>query len=480
MQHLVCWKVRSLKILSGITRWLRNTPIEDRIDSRNAPVVQFLLFCYGFLLPANWLWHHFAVGVSDGWGMVVVLDMLIAATALTGVAMIRRGRFRPAVMLFLGVLLLSLELAYVRLGAQSQLVDQVTPTLVLMIAGLVLGRTALWRAFACLMIVFASGFATDIANALKAAQDVHAALDNAPAIVIPAMLMAAILDRTISALRESLDESDAHARELQREMAERERTQSQLIHAQKMEATGRLASGIAHDFNNVLGVILGFSKERNRLDDPDPDPRRDSQAMAQALEGIEDAARRGATINRKLLSFSRHEPTRAETFDAAEAMRELEPMLRRLLPNDVRLTLTLEEAPMPIRIDRSQFELMLFNIAANARDAMPDGGRLDIGVTPAASPDAGVQIVLADNGHGMSETVRRHAFEPFFTTKPQGSGTGLGLAVSYSLVRNADGDIEIDSAPGLGTTLRIVLPVPGESSVKPVADFAVPPQRQTA
>jgi signal transduction histidine kinase len=272
------------------------------------------------------------------------------------------------------------------------------------------------------------------------------------------MLMAAILDRTISALRESLAESHARSRELQREMAERERAQTQLIHAQKMEAAGRLASGIAHDFNNVLGVILGFANERNRLDDPDPDARRDALALAQALEGVDEAARRGAAINRKLLSFSRQEPARAETFDAGDAMRELEPMLRRLLGSSVRLHVVANESPMPIRIDRSQFELMLFNIAANARDAMPGGGDFDIRVSPAEM--SGVEIVLRDNGQGMTETVRELAFEPFFTTKPQCSGTGLGLSVAYSLVRSADGRIEIESAPGAGTTLHIHLPAP--------------------
>lgn len=437
------------------TQWLRNTPIADPIDRRNAPVVQFLLFCYGFLLPANWLWHAAAMGIAKGWMTVVALDMLVATTALVGISMIRRGRFRPAVMLFLGALLVSLELVYLRLGAQSQLVDQVTPTLVLMIAGLVLGRRALWLAFACLMVVFFTGFATDIANAVAAGRSVHSALDNAPAMVIPAVLMTAILDRTISALRESLDESIARSAELQHEMAERERTQTQLVHAQKMEAAGRLASGIAHDFNNILGVVLGLANERHRLDDPDLDPRRDTQAMAQALEGVEDAARRGVAINRKLLSFSRHEASCPETFDAIAAMRELVPMLRWMVGDGVRLHLELDEAPLPIHIDRSQFELMLFNIAANARDAMPEGGDFTVRVAPARP---GVQITLTDNGAGMTDAVRQRAMEPFFTTKPQGSGTGLGLAVAYSLMRNASGEIDIVSTVGKGTTLRLVLP----------------------
>jgi len=441
-----------------VTQWLRSAPITDPVDRRNASVVQFLLFCYGFLLPANWAWHAGASGISKGWMTVVVLDMMVASFALAGIWMIRRGRFRQAVMLFLGVLLASLEVVYLRLGAQSQLVDQVTPTLVLMISGLVLGRRALWIAFGCLMVVFCTGFASDIARAVEHGESVMSALDNAPAMVIPAVLMAAILDRTISALRESLDASLAHSRELQREMAERERTQAQLVHAQKMEAAGRLASGVAHDFNNVLGVILGLTTQRHRLDDPASDARQDAMAMAFALEGVEDAARRGTAINRKLLSFSRHEPIHAQTFDVVEAMRDIAPMLRWLMGDRVRLRLSLAEDVLPIHIDRGQFELMLLNVAANSRDAMPDGGEFEVRVSRVASPEPGVGIELSDNGQGMGDAVRQRAFEPFFTTKPQGSGTGLGLSVAYNLVRHANGEIEIESAPGRGTTLRVRLP----------------------
>jgi signal transduction histidine kinase len=449
-------------------QWLRGAPIADPIDRRNAPVMQLLLLFYALLLPVNWAWRIASGGeVNEARMLILVLDLLVAALAVVSIVMIRHGRFRPAIMLFLAMQLISLEVVFARTGVLSQVVDPAPTMLTLVISGLVLGRRALWIAFALLMAVFATGFVVEVNQAIEAGASVSAGLVNLPAVVISYTLITIILDRSIKALRESLAESNARGRELQREMAERERTQTQLVHAQKMEATGRLASGIAHDFNNVLGVILGFSGERHRLDDPDPDPRRDAISMAQALEGVEEAARRGAAINRKLLSFSRHEVARAETFDAADAMRELQPMLHRMLGSNVRLNLTLAEAPLPIRIDRSQFELMLLNLAANARDAMPDGGDFYIRVGPAPLPVAGVEITLTDTGHGMSETVREHAFEPFFTTKPYGSGTGLGLAVAYNLIRNARGEIDVDSEPGRGATFRVLLPPPADIPAEP-------------
>jgi signal transduction histidine kinase len=456
---------------NSFIQWLRSAPLTDAVDRRNAPVMQLLLLFYALLLPANWAWRLASGGeINEARMFIFAMDMLVAALAAVSIALIRHGRFRPAIVLFLALQLISLEVVFFRVGVLSQLIDPAPTMLTLVISGLVLGRRALWIAFGLLMIVFATGFAVDVNQAINTGTPVSVALVNLPAVIISYSIITIILDRSIKALRESLAESNARGRELQREMTERERAQSHLIHAQKMEATGRLASGIAHDFNNVLGVILGYSTERHRLDDPDPDPRRDARAMAEALEGVEVAARRGAAISRKLLSFSRHDATRAETFDAAHAMSELQPMLHRLLGNHVRLQLILAEIPLPIRFDRSQFELVLLSIAANARDAMPDGGDFEIRVGPATTPATGVEIVLTDSGHGMSEAVRQHVFEPFFTTKPSSSGTGLGLAVAYNLIRNAGGEIDVDSAPGRGTTLRVHLPEPEDAPMESHAD----------
>ena len=235
------------------------------------------------------------------------------------------------------------------------------------------------------------------------------------------LLIAIVIDRSINALRESLDESNAHRRELKREIAERERTQEQLLHAQKMDAVGKLASGIAHDMNNVLGIILGFAMERDRLN-PDLPYDEDAQAMADALEGVELAARRGAAVCSKLLNFSRHDVTHTETFNAVSALRDIQPLLRQLLPSAVQLSIDTPHEDLPIRFDRSQFELALLNLASNARDAMPGGGRCKITLT---SQDAAtVTLLIEDSGTGMPDELLHRIFEPFFTTKPVDQGTG--------------------------------------------------------
>lgn len=440
-----------------VLSWLRGAPITDPVDRRNAPVMQLLLLFYGLLLPANWAWRLASGGeVSDAKTLIFLLDMLVAVLALVSIAMIRHGRFRSAIVLFLAMQLVSLEVVFARTGVLSQVIDPAPTMLTLVISGLVLGRRALWIAFGLLMIVFATGFTVDLARAAKEGITASVALVNAPAVAISYTVITIILDRSIKALRESLAESNARGRELQREMAERERAQAQLIHAQKLEATGRLASGVAHDFNNILDVILGFSKQRHRIGDSG-DPRAQADELIDTLDGVEIAARRGTAITRKLLSFSRSDLLKLEVFDAGSAISELRPMLRQLFPPSVRMETTVAAAPMPVRMDRSELELMVLNIAANARDAMLDGGRFD--VTVARGGDDRIDIAMRDSGHGMDDQVQRRIFEPFFTTKSAADGTGLGLSVIRDLVAAADGEIGVDSVVGVGSTFTIRLPL---------------------
>lgn len=447
-------------MLNGVIHWLRSAPITDEVDRRNAPVMQLLLLFYGIALPANWAWHLSSRPIPKGWTIVLVLDLITASLALFSVFLIRRGKFRPAIKLFVGAQLASLTLAYHMLGAQAQLIDQVSVVMVLAISGLVLGRRALWTAFCLLIVVFAIGFITDANNAEQTTQWIHNSLRNAPSLVLSYLIITIILDRTLTALRESLAESNARRHELQLEMIERERAQAQLIHAQKLEATGRLASGVAHDFNNILDVILGFSAQRHRLQDVDNERER-SHALADTLEGVEIAAKRGTAITRKLLSFSRSDLLKLQVFDAAQAIAELQPMLRQLFPPTVRVESTADAMSLPVRMDRSELELMILNIAANARDAMADGGRF---VTTVKRSGDYVEIAMADNGHGMDDQVQRHIFEPFFTTKSAADGTGLGLSVIRDLVTAAGGTIRVDSTVGEGTTFYLRLPlVPTES-----------------
>lgn len=445
-----------------VTEWLARVPIADPVDRRNAPVMQLLMMFIGCVVPLNSAYYVFLVGLQHrpGWMVDLGTDLLITIMAWMALALIRRGHFRLAIVLFLATVLASASAAYASSGFQVSLTDKI-PMLMLALGGLVLGRRALWAIFGLLMAIFGLGMFTDAMRSLHAGLPADHGLSSAPPVVLGFLIIAIVLDRTIAALRESLAESTERGIRLQYEIIEREQAQEQLVHAQKMEAIGRLAGGVAHDFNNILGVILGFASERDRSDEIDTDPAQDAAVMAEALEGVEMAARRGAAISNKLLSFSRNDVTRPECFDAGKALRELVPMLRQLFGSAIAMSVTMDpQQPLPIRFDRSQFELMMLNLAANARDAMPDGGRFTLTAERSSAPGTPrALLALADTGKGMSEDVQQRIFEPFYTTKPSGSGTGLGLAVTYSLITAAGGDVSVDSAPGNGSTFRIALPL---------------------
>jgi two-component system cell cycle sensor histidine kinase/response regulator CckA len=232
------------------------------------------------------------------------------------------------------------------------------------------------------------------------------------------------------------------------------RLQEELTHAQKMEALGQLAGGVAHDFNNILAAISGYA-ELLLMELPEDEP-----AAADARE-IAKATARGAGVTKQLLAFSRRQTLETEVLDLAAVVRDTGRMLRALIPASIEVELPAEDdGAVPVRVARAQVEQIIMNLAVNARDAMPSGGRLRIRVFRQGSGarNEGVMIV-SDSGMGMSDEVRARAFEPFFTTKPKGQGTGLGLATVYGLVHQFGGRIEVESAPAVGTRFTISLPI---------------------
>ena len=240
----------------------------------------------------------------------------------------------------------------------------------------------------------------------------------------------------------------------------RERTQLQrdLAQAQKLEAIGRLAGGVAHDFNNVLTAILG-SAELLLLDTPPGATAREE------VEIIRDAAMRAQELIRQLLAFSARQVLQPAVVDLNDLIKNLGRMLRRLIGEDLVLVMDLARGLDAVRVDPGQAEQVLVNLAVNARDATPDGGRLTIRTANVTASDSGdlpggryVLIEVSDTGSGMDETTVARVFEPFFTTKERGKGTGLGLATVYWIVRQSGGQISVSSAPGAGTTFRIHLP----------------------
>jgi two-component system cell cycle sensor histidine kinase/response regulator CckA len=247
------------------------------------------------------------------------------------------------------------------------------------------------------------------------------------------------------------------------DLTDRLSLEAQFRHAQKMEALGRLAGGIAHDFNNVLMGILGYA-EMVAAD------ARESKVEQRDADQVVVATRRAIDLARRLTAFARREVARTEIFDVGELVEEIVPMLRRLAPESIGVE-TRAAPNQFVRADRSELEQALINLAVNAIDAMPQGGRLTIDVEPieldadhaaahvGEQPGPHVMIAVSDTGQGMDEATRARIFEPFYTTKPVGQGTGLGLAMVFGAVERAGGRVWVYSELGRGTTFKVYLPV---------------------
>ena len=247
------------------------------------------------------------------------------------------------------------------------------------------------------------------------------------------------------------------------DITERRRLEAQFQQAQKMEAIGRLAGGVAHDFNTLLGSVMGYAEMLL-------DGLRPQDPLRHAAEQIHRGAERGATLTRQLLAFSRRQVLRPHPLDLAEVVAEMNDMLGRLIGADI--TLEIEVAPdlQWVRVDSGQIEQVILNLAVNAGDAMPRGGRLVITADNVTldelthltghllEPGEYVRLQVTDTGCGMDEATRERVFEPFFTTKEVGKGTGLGLSTVYGIVKQSDGALNVSSEPGGGSTFEIYLP----------------------
>ncbi|WP_313401027.1 ATP-binding protein [Stenotrophomonas sp.] len=459
--------IKRFNIFYILKRWLISAPVDDPVDRRNAPFLQVLLIFLGIFIPLNKSLFLYAV-LSGQWSgpvanlrvLVVDLstDVLMTLAMWTGVWLIRTGRFRWSLRLFLAVVLLSMAASYVATGVAGLPFDPM-PIILLALGGLILGRRALWLTFSMLLMVLIATLIVDSSRAALGAGAMQiGGLGKALSLAGVWLIISIIFDRTVAALRHSLDESNARGRELelayrklQEETRERERARGQLIHAQKMEAIGRLASGAAHDFNNVLSIILGYAAQRDSLADSG------TKALYDAMEAVDIAAKRALAISRKLLNFSRQEVANPEVFDVRFLLQELLPMLKQLFGSRVRLGLDCADSALPVRMDVDHFGLAIINIAANSRDAIADIGTFHIQAE--RSDAAWVSLTCSDDGVGMSEDVRMQAFEAFFTTKPSGMGTGLGLSVVRDMIVQAGGKVEFDTQPKRGTTVRILLPL---------------------
>jgi two-component system cell cycle sensor histidine kinase/response regulator CckA len=254
---------------------------------------------------------------------------------------------------------------------------------------------------------------------------------------------------------------------------ERERLEEQLRQGQKMEAIGQLAGGIAHDFNNMLTAILGYSALIAEQIGPD-------KPIGQDIREIVAAAERATALTRQLLAFSRKQLLTVMPVNLTTAVRTVEPMLRRLIGEQITVTTALADALHPVLADATQLDQVLMNLCVNARDAMPQGGTLTIETRDAeldtsytlahrgAKVGSYALLTVADTGVGMTPEVQARIFEPFFTTKERGRGTGLGLAAVYGIVKQLDGYIAVESAPGRGTAFHVYLPRTERPAAQPI------------
>jgi two-component system cell cycle sensor histidine kinase/response regulator CckA len=268
-----------------------------------------------------------------------------------------------------------------------------------------------------------------------------------------------------------------------RDITSRKKIEDQLKQSQKMEAVGRLAGGVAHDFNNLLGIVTACSELlRDRVD----------AGSLEYIDNIREAAKRGSSLTRQLLAFSRRQPAQVQVLDLNDRLREVSKLLRPLMGDDVEITLLPRSANAIVEADPGQLDQIIVNLAVNARDAMPRGGKLIIETSvgdfdeffarehPPMTAGRYVMLAISDNGVGMDEGTRVRIFEPFFTTKEVGKGTGLGLATVYGIVRQAAGHILVYSEPGRGSTFKIYFPS-ADTKLEIAADRkeeALPPRRE--
>jgi len=280
----------------------------------------------------------------------------------------------------------------------------------------------------------------------------------------------------IVAVRDVTDRVAMEAeRERLRAATDEERLRRRLRQSQGLESLGQLVGGVAHDFNNLLGIISGYAEFAAEQMKPLAAEDARLQPLLEDIEQVQAAAQQAIRVTRQLLTFAKSKTANREVLDLNQLVRGSGELLRRSLGERIELVIEARDDLWPVEADRGQLEQVLVNLAVNARDAMPDGGRLTItagnaevdteyaGRRPGLKPGRYARLAVADNGTGMDAATIERVFEPFFSTKPRGRGTGLGLATVYGIVSGLDGAIDIYSTPGLGTTMNVLLPATGQA-----------------
>jgi signal transduction histidine kinase/ActR/RegA family two-component response regulator len=454
--------------LGGVRSWLARIKARDPLEQRQAYLLQLSLLFVG----AAFLVGGVSNALRASPGSNGVTANLIAAL-VTGVLLVvlRRGFFRAVAWLTVGALIAALGQALANSGPVQGGTYLALLMVPIVLAGLVLPR---WGLLVTLIAVIGTGMLAARAQPITTVPSLADVLGN---FLYASLLTAGVVDGFGGTLRSALARAIAHeqdleatrvklqdaVRSLQAEIEERERLEAQLAEAQRLESIGRLAGGVAHDFNNMLMAIGGYAETLSADLDP-TDPGQEGFA------GIRQAVDQAASLTRQLLAFSRNQELRPTVIDLRELVATVEPLLRRLLGERIRIDIRPSAELWPALADRTKLESVLVNLAVNARDAMPGGGTITIETanveldgTYASShaevvPGPYAMIAVSDTGTGIDDETASHIFEPFFTTKEVGKGTGLGLATVYGTVRQSGGHIWVYSEPGRGTTFKIYLP----------------------
>ena len=458
----------------ALAGWFTDAPILDPIERRLAP----LLIAVLSLAPLAAMQAALVLATSplnEGATLVrVAVNALIVLGGAAGLVLVKRGRFQLAVVVAAYALMAAFAMGNICLGLyehRSQLAQWAIPLAFLglllerrwLIGGVVLalGSTLVAavldpglvppppRSPSGRLVLVVGGFFCLVVGL--------AVLFDRFSITMRRTLAAALArERELDEVRRSLEARTTDLvrinDDMQREMAERRRLESELVHAQKMDSVGRLAGGVAHDFNNLLTVIVGYA-EALRGSLPAGSPGHDDASE------ILHASTRASDLTRQLLAFARRQTMETREVEANELVSQTERLLRRLIGDEVEIEVRLADEPMYMRVDPGQVEQVLVNLAVNARDAMPDGGRLTIVVDEDAAGDPPhVRITVSDTGVGIEPELLPHVFEPFFTTKDVSRGAGLGLPTCFGIIAQHGGRILLDSDPGRGTIVRVLLP----------------------
>ena len=467
--------------------WLGRVAIENPLYRRNAITLQVfaLVVSAGCLVIEA---GRLANGTALRSPVPSLFNLLTVAVSVGAVLLLRRGYYWQGVFAFVGVICTVFAIRIAFGGIEFSRNILLNMSIPLALAALLLGRRGLWIAFAG--YVSALGVATARDHFFLGGHGPQPppgsvlGLGGFSALIL--LLLAIVLDRFGLTIRDAFSAAIDRQRELEQrgrdlrrandaladQMSERDRLESKLREAQKMEAIGRLAGGVAHDFNNLLTVIttnVALSQMEGL-----------SAPLRESLDEIESAARRGAQLTRQLLAFGRRQVIEQRPLDLDAQIESMRTILKRLVGEEIELVFELSGMLPAVLADPGQVEQIVLNLVVNARDAVERHGHIRVATrlesVVADGDDRGVRphavLSVQDDGRGMSPEVEAHIFEPFFTTREDTGGTGLGLATVYGLAQQHGGFVRVETREGQGTTFRVYLPLPAVSAIvaRPLPD----------